>query len=289
MGILSPCPGSISWSSNKALSASIVTADQFGNSYTASAPPTPPTETYNPDLQDPFSGYITPVNPPGSLPNVGCTGNSCPTGQYPSSFTSPPNNATFDPTTGPSQSPKSYFVFDNTVKINGGNLTFAGEGTDVTKVVYWFRGGLTLTGGANVSFGPATYIFGDSSVSPPGPSCPSKTLDFGGSATVAASTGLMFYVEEGCASFGSQVGTGLPGTCQFDPTYQLGTPCTRAIAIWDATSLPLSLGGGSNISIGGVYDPNGQVTFVGGATITTTFVIVNSANFTGNTGLVVGG
>jgi hypothetical protein len=285
IGILSPCHDSINWNSNQPLSGSIVTADPFGDSYNGPAPA--PVETYNPDLQDPFSSLPSPVssgNPSTSLASGSCTGHSCTTGHYPLGFTSPPagtqaNPTTFDPTTGPSQSP-SIFVFDDTVTINGGSyVNFAGDGAgDVTKVTYWFRGGLTLTGGANVNFGPATYIFGDSGVTAD-PNCPtgSTTLNFAGSTIVNASTGLLFYIEEGCASFGSQVSSGLPGSSTYE-----------GIAIWDATSLPLTLSAGSNISIGGVYDPNGQVVFSGGATITTTFVTANSASFGGNTGLSVG-
>jgi prepilin-type N-terminal cleavage/methylation domain-containing protein len=283
IGILSPCHDSISWGSNQNLSGSIVTADPFGDSYSGHAPA--PVESYNPDLKDPFSSLPSPVstgNPSTSLPSGSCNGHTtCTTGQY--TFTSPPggtaaNPTKFDPTTGPSQSP-STFVFDNTVKINGGSyVAFAGDGGgDATKVTYWFRGGLTLAGGANVTFGAATYIFGDSGSNPSSCNTNTTTLSFDGSTIVSASTGLLFYIEEGCASFGSQVSSGLPGSSAYD-----------GIAIWDATSLPLILSAGSNISIGGVYDPNGPVVFSGGATITTTFVIGNSASFGGNTGLSVG-
>ena len=122
---------------------------------------------------------------------------------------------------------------------NSEKVTFLG-GSSVGQVTYWFRGGLTTSGATNVTFGPATYIFGDSS------SPPANALSIGNGSTISANNdqGVLFYVEAGPASFSGNTSTPIAGSSLYD-----------GIALWDASSSPLTIASRDSITgFGGVYD-----------------------------------
>lgn len=244
IGVASPCAGSISMSGSGTLKGTINTANPNLNSVSATGGAVYPTsETYVPGgITNPFTSLAPPANPStGGLGAGTCTGSgpyTCSSGLY---STSPnlPNTAviTFDPSTGPNP---NVVVFNQPVTIhNSEQVTFEG-GSPVNQVTYWFRGGLTTSGATNVTFGPATYIFGDSS------SPPANALSIGNSSTINANNdqGVLFYVEAGPASFSGASSNPIAGSSLYD-----------GIALWDASSSPLTVANSSSITgFGGVYD-----------------------------------
>jgi hypothetical protein len=228
--------------------------------------------------RDPFAALVAPSNP--SLTGLGtgtCTRSTCSTGRYATGPSLSGVTLSFDPTSAPNP---GVFVFDQPVDVAGhSNVTFGG-GTDVTKVTYWFRGGLTVEGGSTVTFGQATYLFGDSSA--PG----SNALNIKGGATISATSGVLFYIEAGPATINGNTNTPILGSTLYDN-----------IAIWDATTSSaaapanaLTLGGSSTVGspLGGVYDPNGYVILNGGSGLVTSFVVASTVSGTGGTTATIG-
>ncbi len=148
-------------------------------------------------ITNPFVSLAPPSNPSTSGLGAGsCSGvgpYTCSTGLYASSPSALSDNTaviTFDPSTAPNP---NVIVFNQPVTIhNSQQVTFEG-GSPVSQVTYWFRGGLTTSGATNVTFGPATYIFGDSSTPP------ANALSIGNGSTISANNdqGVLFYVEAG--------------------------------------------------------------------------------------------
>lgn len=176
-------------------------------------------------------------------------------------------NATFDP----SQGPKPVIVFTVPVTIKNTNVIFEGN-TDLTKVTYWFQQGLTISTGANVTFGSATFIFGSSPSSGNALSVDSQsniTAPIGGS-------GLIFYIPPGTATV--NLGSGITGTLSGAPTPYDG------IAVWDDSSGLFSLGQGNGggpgltATFGGIYDPLGTLSIAGNYKLNATFMVVNNAS-----------
>jgi prepilin-type N-terminal cleavage/methylation domain-containing protein len=233
---------------------------------------------------DPFANLTPPAIPSPPSGGGGCTAGitiTCTTGTYTASSTnfsggtlkgSPNLNVTFDPSTQPSP---NVIVFTVPVTIQNANVTFDG-GPSLTSVTYVFEQGLTIATGSTVTFGAATYIFGGSG----------NAFSLGSQSTIAApisSTGLLFYVEPGPATVGISGGT--TGTI-------LGSSSPYAgIALWDAASGLLTLGGNSGIatSFGGVYDPNGSVKLTGNSGVNAQFLIVNTATVDGGTTVTMTG
>ena len=246
MGVASTCAGSISMPRSGTLKATINTANPNMNSVSAGGGAVAPsTETYVPGgISNPFGSLAPPSNPSTSGLGAGsCSGTgpyTCTTGLYPASPTPLSDNTaniTFDPSTLPHP---NVIVFNNLVTIhNSEQVTFEG-GSSVNQVTYWFRGGLTTSGASSVTFGPATYIFGDTS------SPPASALSIGNGSTISANNdqGVLFYVEAGPASFSGNTSTPIAGSSLYD-----------GIALWDASASPLTIANSSSITgFGGVYD-----------------------------------
>jgi hypothetical protein len=246
IGVASPCAGSISMPRSGTLKGTISTANPNLNSVSAGGGAVYPTsETYVPGgITDPFSSLAPPSNPSTSGLGVGsCSGSgpyTCSTGLYsasPSPLSVNTAVITFDPSTAPNP---NVIVFNQPVTIhNSEQVTFEG-GSPVSQVTYWFRGGLTTSGASSVTFGPATYIFGDSS------SPPASALSIGNGSTISANNdqGVLFYVEAGPASFSGNTSTPIAGASLYD-----------GIALWDASTSPITIANSSSITgFGGVYD-----------------------------------
>jgi prepilin-type N-terminal cleavage/methylation domain-containing protein len=267
MGVASNCSGSISMAGSGHLSSSIFTGNPSGTSVSASGGAVyPSTETYTTGLTNPFASLAAPSNPSLSgLATGSCSGSgpyTCTPGLYANSPSfSNTGVVTFDPSTGP-----DVFVFNQPVSIHNSQVINFEGGSPVSQVVYWFRGGLSISGAANVTFGPATYIFGDSSAN----QSAVTTLSVGNGATVNSNNdqGVLWYVENGLASFTGAVSTPIEGDSLYDN-----------IAIWDASSYPLTLSNGSTITaqFGGIYDSSQSCTSAGSP--------VACVQFTGNNAL----
>lgn len=246
IGVASSCAGSISMPRSGTLKGTINTANPNLNSVSAGGGAVYPTsETYVPGgIANPFASLAPPANPSTSGLGAGsCSGvgpYTCSTGLYASSPSALSTNTavvTFDPSTAPNP---NVIVFNQPVTIhNSQQVTFEG-GTPVSQVTYWFRGGLTMSGATNVTFGPATYIFGDSS------SPPANALSIGNGSTINANNdqGVLFYVEAGPANFSGNSANPIAGSSLYD-----------GIALWDASTSPLTIANSSSITgFGGVYD-----------------------------------
>ena len=91
-----------------------------------------------------------------------------------------------------------------------------------------------------MTFGPATYIFGDSS------SPPATALSIGNGSAISANNdqGVLFYVEAGAANFSGNTSNPISGSSLYD-----------GIALWDASTSPLTIANSTSITgFGGVYD-----------------------------------
>jgi prepilin-type N-terminal cleavage/methylation domain-containing protein len=276
LGLSSTCDGSVSMPRSGTLSASIVTSDPTMHSVsTGGGAVAPNTETYlSGGIGNPFASLVAPSNPSTSGLGAGSCGNSiCTTGLYTAAVNLGSGaNISFAPTTSPNP---NVFVFNQPVDISRNAVVQFLGGSSVSNVTYWFRGGLTIEGNATVNFGLATYIFGDAA------SPPANALSILNGTTIGGSNGLLFYIEAGPGTFAGATNTPVIGTSQYDQ-----------IAIWDASTSPLSLNGGSSVSapLGGIYDPNGTVFFSGNTGLVTSFVVANSVSGSGGSATVtIGG
>jgi prepilin-type N-terminal cleavage/methylation domain-containing protein len=273
IGVASTCDGSISMPRSGTLSGNIVTADPNGKSVSGGGGAVfPQTETYqSTGISNPFASLVAPPNPSTSGLGAGSCGNSiCTAGLYSSAVNiSSGANISFAPTTSPNPNP--VFVFNQPVDIARNAVVQFLGGSNVSNVTYWFRGGLTIEGAATVNFGLATYIFGDAA------SPPANALSILNGSTIGGSGGLLFYIEAGPGTFAGATNTPVIGTSQYDE-----------IAIWDASTSTLALNGGSSVSapLGGIYDPNGTVSFSGNTGLVTSFVVANSVTAPGGSATV---
>jgi prepilin-type N-terminal cleavage/methylation domain-containing protein len=235
----------------------------------------PGSETTVANLQNPFSGLAAPSYPSTSgLGGGACGTTTCSTGLYGAQTYSGNTPLTFDPTTSPSP---NVIVFTGPVNItNAANVTFGG-GSSVSQVTYWFEGGLSLSGNSTAKFGLATYIFGT-----PTTSNATTALSVTNGATLSANNSLLFYVAGpapaancsgagggGAVNFSGGTNTGISGTSTYD-----------GIALWDASTGPLTLGAGSTVGapIGGIYDPCGSVIYSGGTGMAVLFLVAQSVS-----------
>ncbi len=205
---------------------------------------------------NPFASLAPPNNPSTTgLGSGSCSGSgpyTCSSGLYTTnpSFTSDDTaNVTFDPSTAPDP---NVIVFNQPINlVHAQTVNFEG-GSPVSQVTYWFRGGLTTGGASNVTFGPATYIFGDTSVN----QSAVNTLSIANGTTVNSNNdqGVLWYVENGLASFTGSAATPIEGSSLYDD-----------IALWDASSYPITLANGSSVAsqFGGLYDSSPTCTSAG--------------------------
>jgi prepilin-type N-terminal cleavage/methylation domain-containing protein len=224
-----------------------------------------PPETY-PAQTDPLAAFTAPSNP--TLP-PGCLNLACPQGEE---FSAARN------LTGPNfGSAGGTYIFDQNVTISN-DVTFA-SGT------YWFKGGLSIAQ-ANVNFGTGTYLFGSSAVT-----CPLNNnvatclLKTNGGTLSTGSDGALFYVEAGAVTFNGSSQVSILG--ESNPAdYAL----YGGIAIWDISTLPLSITNGAKVSatFGGIYCPNCQLTIPGGAGVSMAFVDASSLALANSGALAVG-
>ena len=235
---------------------------------------------YN-NVPNPFANLTPPTSPSisglqaGSCSATTCTAGSygtSPTGAYSYSNGNGNGGALTNVTVDPSQGgpTTNLVVFTVPVTIKNTNVTFLG-GSSLTNVTYWFQEGLTVSTGANVTFGAATYIFGTK-----GSSGNALSVDSQSSLTAPnSSPGLIFYVPPGTANV--SLGSGISGTLAGASSPYEG------IAIWDDSSGTLSFGqgngGGSGLTAtyGGIYDPQGNMTIAGNYQMQAQFMVVNQA------------
>jgi prepilin-type N-terminal cleavage/methylation domain-containing protein len=226
------------------------------------------------NVPNPFANLTPPSTPSTSGLQAGsCSATTCTAGSYGTSTTGGySNGALTNVTVDPSQGgpTKNLVVFTTPVTIKNTNVTFLG-GSSLTNVTYWFQQGLTVSTGANVTFGAATYIFGTN-----GSSGTVLSVDSQSSLTAPnSSPGLIFYVPPGTANV--SLGSGISGSLAGAPSPYMG------IAIWDDSSGTLSFGqgngGGSGLtaSYGGIYDPNGALSIAGNYQMQAQFMVVNNA------------
>lgn len=229
-------------------------------------------------VSNPFSTLAPPSTPSQAGLQAGtCSSTSpsiCKAGTYGSGASGGYNNgALTNVTVDPSQgSPvTNVVVFTVPVTIKNTNVTFDGSSSGLKNVVYWFQKGLTVSTGANVTFGSATYIFGTSGGSGTGLSFDSQSSLIANNAN-----GLIFYIEPGTWSV--SLSSGITGSVAAAPTPYDG------IALWDDASGPFSLGqgngggGGLSASFGGIYAPNATLTIAGNYTMSATFMVVKYAS-----------
>jgi prepilin-type N-terminal cleavage/methylation domain-containing protein len=277
IGVASACTPSVVLGpkGSATLSASLVTTTSPASSAVSLSKGStgPGSEATVASLQNPFSGLAAPSYPSTSgLGGGACGTTTCSTGLYGAQTFSGNTPLTFDPTSSPSP---NVIVFTGPVSItNAANVTFGG-GSSVSQVTYWFEGGLSLSGNSTAKFGLATYIFGT-------PSTPNaaNALSVSNGATISANNSLLFYVAGpapaancsgagGSVNFSGGTNTGISGTSAYD-----------SIALWDASTGPLTLGAGSTVGspIGGIYDPCGSVTYSGGTGMAVLFLVAQSVS-----------
>jgi prepilin-type N-terminal cleavage/methylation domain-containing protein len=244
---------------------------------------------YEYGVSDPLASLPPPTTPSTSGLQAGiCTSTTCNAGLYGAGTFGGYNNGnlsgvTIDPSIGTPT--KNIVVFTVPVTIKNTNVTFDGS-SSLTNVVYWFQQGLTISTGANVTFGSATYIFGTI-----GGSYSGNALSIDSQSSIGepnGSAGLIFYVEPGSAT--ASLGSGVSGSI-------LGSSSPYdGVAIWDAATAPSGTscspqgqpgtlnfgqgnGGGTGISasFGGIYDPKGVVCISGNYSMQAQFMIVNTA------------
>lgn len=221
--------------------------------------PLPP--TYETPTGDPFAG-LTPPTTPTATGSGSCGSSSCTPGNYSNAVNLSGNSSyTFAPGT---------YVFTQPVSIAANTTVVFGSGT------FLFEGGLSLSGNAAVTFDSGTYIF-------EGTSSSSNAIAVSGNATLTDGTGgSLFYVKSGVIAFSGNGDISLSGESAYD-----------GIAIWQASSdsnvATLSGNSGVDAAYGGVYVPDGEVVPSGNSIMSASFVIAQSVNYSGNSGLTVGG
>jgi prepilin-type N-terminal cleavage/methylation domain-containing protein len=219
----------------------------------------------------PFQELVAPATPSPPFGAGSCNAQgTCSSGLYPSGFNFP-SVATFDPSIGPNP---GAVVFSGPVDFTQSTVTFEG-GPDLTKETYWFQQGLTVEAHSNATFGPATYIFD--------PAPTGNALNIASQAAISAplgSSGLLFYIRAGLATFAG----GVSGTIAGSPVYD-------GIAIWDVSSGLLSMSGGTGVgaTYGGIFDPNGPFEVAGGSSFSAQFLAVNSGQVSGGTTVTLTG
>lgn len=241
LGVASTCAGAVSVGPNaQLLATSVITPNTSLDAISAGSGATyPSSEYYTSQVADPFANLTPPADPPSGGSVVTCSDSG---GVY----TCPPGYYTSDP---------------GLTFTNGATVHFTPGGT------FWFEQGLTIANNVDATFATGTYIF-DSTTSAIS-TAPGTTID--------GTSGVLFYVHSGSATFGNNATINLKGLAQYDN-----------IAIWDAaangTSDPITLGnnGSSGSGYGGVYVPNGQAVLNNNGTVTCGFLVTSTASISNN-------
>lgn len=244
LGVASTCPGTVAISANaQLLATSINTSDTALNSVSAGSGATyPSSEYYTSQVGNPFSTLTPPADPPIGGTTVSCT-------QSNGIYSCPPGNYTTDPG-------KSF--------PNGATVKFTPGGT------FWFEQGLTIANNLSVTFATGVYIFDGTT----------NSLTTAPGTTIDATSGVLFYIHTGAATFGNNATINIKGL----PQYQY-------IAIWDdaatGTQNPLTLGnnGSASFGYGGIYIPNGEAILNNNGTVSAAFLVTNTASISNNVSL----
>jgi prepilin-type N-terminal cleavage/methylation domain-containing protein len=220
-------------------------------------------------VNDPLANSLTPPTNPTLPPS--CLNVACPQGEEFSTAQSMPVSLTAGDT----------YIFDQNVTISG-NITF-----NFPPGTYWFKAGLTMAA-STVNFGSGTYHFGSpSGVCPTfnnNPTCLDKTNS--GAITTDSTNGVLFYVENGAATFSGSSQVSISAA-------QSGYPLNALygeVALWDISTLPLSItnGAAATDNFSGIYDPNGKLVLSGSGAMDISFIEANSASLTGSGSLTLG-
>ncbi len=147
--------------------------------------------------------------------------------------------------------------FDGTKTVT---IDFSGSGT------FWFQQGLQIPNNVTVSFAPGIYIFDGSTA-----------LSTGSNVTLSGGN-MLLYVANGTVDIGNNNNVTLGASTGYDD-----------IAYWDAASGgKINIGENSNLSFaGGVYMPRGSVVSGANVTISSTFIVADTATFGNNLNLTI--
>jgi hypothetical protein len=143
---------------------------------------------------------------------------------------------------------------------------------------YWFKGGLTTSGATTTTMGTGTYIFGTAATPPA-----TATFTIGNGSNVnSVAAGVLCYLEGGSAALSGGTSTSILGESQ-----------NYGVAIWDSvnspnTSVAITNGAGTTANYGGIYVPFGQTVVSGNGQVNITFVVTNTASFSGSGTLHLG-
>lgn len=147
--------------------------------------------------------------------------------------------------------------FDGTKTVT---IDFSGSGT------YWFQQGLQIPNNVTVSFAPGIYIFDGSTA-----------LSTGSNVTLGGGN-VLLYVGSGTVDIGNNNNVSLGASAGYDD-----------IAYWDAASSgKINIGENSNLNFaGGVYMPQGSIVSGENVTISSTFIVADTATFGNNLNLTI--
>lgn len=147
--------------------------------------------------------------------------------------------------------------FDGTKTVT---IDFSGPGS------YWFQQGLQIPNNVTVSFAPGAYIFDGSTA-----------LSTGSNVTLDGNN-VLLYVANGTVDIGNNNNVSLGASTGYDD-----------IAYWDgASGGTINIGENSNLSFaGGVYMPKGSIVSGENVTISSTFIVADTATFGNNLNLTI--
>jgi len=282
IGIANNCSGSVV-TGNGSVTGNVLTYANPPGSAISGSGYTGTTTTSPTMFTDPLAGMVKPNNPTAcsaaGTSSVSGKTFSLTSGVYTWGSLNVKSSSTVnvDPTKGPCNSINSQqycatttqevVIFNDPVSTGGKSvLNFAGDSSCVSKVVYWFKQGLTVQSNDTVNFGLATYIFGDTTVSPNTPTS-SQNAGFGlnlQNGSMSAASGLLMYIAAGNVAATASSSTSVLGTTTYD-----------GVAIWDAApgSTTFTWGNASSSTFGGIYFPLGIVTFNANSNSTAKFLI----------------
>ncbi len=266
LAVASPCPGSVVLGNNAQLCASaILTGD-------STSPPQP--------VQPPNGGSgkaacVSGVSYPGPADSFYATTFSF--AQLLTSLRPPPTSGLSRGTCTPSSGGKIYTC-------TPGSYTAANLPTFPNNAVVIFRGGstaaytfatpLVFPNGASVTMDEATYAFTDL-VSPS-----TNVLDASANNISLNASGALLYAQYGSIAFGNNATVSI--TPPADPAYD-------GVALWAAGSgVTVALANNSSgNTYGGVYVPHGAVMTTNNGSLSTSFIVANTATFSENTTITV--
>lgn len=247
LGVESTCPGTVTISNGGTLAASSVVT--ANPTLNSIAPNSKATYPSTEYYNTQFSNPFGPLNAPAN-PTESTASCSSTAG------TDKNGNQTlaYNCPPGIYSSPPSFSGTD-TVTIN-----FSGGG------MYWFQQGLDIPNNATINFATGTYIFDGT-----------PSLSTGSNDTIIGSN-VLFYIKNGSASFGNNNNISLTALTGY-----------QGVAIWNsANGGTLSLGDNSIANLnGGIYIPQGTILSGSNVTMSTTFIVTNTATFGNNLNLTI--